>query len=164
MKKLLLFTAILLNIFLTSCSVEEQINTPEEYNSEVQNLEYSELDYEIADLINKHRASKGLEKLNILNKASEQALSHSCYMVKKGTPSHDFFYVRSENLKNNAKAKSVSENVGYGYSTAEGLVNAWLKSENHKLNIENPDFTDLGISTQKDEKGRNYFTNIFIKR
>jgi len=85
-------------------------------------------------------------------------------MVKKGIPSHDFFYVRSENLKNEVKAIAVSENVGYGFSTAKTLVKAWLKSEEHRKNLENPNFTDMGISSKQDENGRSYFTNIFVKR
>jgi uncharacterized protein YkwD len=39
-----------------------------------------------------------------------------------------------------------------------------LNSEKHKATIENPTFTDFGISTEANELGRNYFTNIFIKR
>lgn len=164
MKKLLLITAVLLSTFLTSCSVEEDINTPEEYNSETINIEYTQMDYDIAELINEHRISKGLTELNILNRASKEAISHNTYMVKKGTPSHDFFYVRSENLKKEANAIAVSENVGYGFSTAKTLVKAWLKSEEHRKNLENPNFTDMGISSQQDENGRSYFTNIFVKR
>ena len=164
MKKLLLITAVLLSTFLTSCSVEEDINTLEEYNSETINVEYTQMDYDIAELINEHRISQGLTELNILNKASKEAISHNTYMVEKGTPSHDFFYVRSENLKKDANAKAVSENVGYGFSTARTLVKAWLNSEEHRKNLENPNFTDMGISSKKDENGRNYFTNIFVKR
>ena len=85
-------------------------------------------------------------------------------MVKHGEPSHDYFFNRSENLKKGVNATSVSENVGYGYSSAQSIINAWLKSDGHRKNIENPGFTDFGISTKKDEDGRNYFTNIFVKR
>ncbi|WP_158849328.1 CAP domain-containing protein [Algibacter sp. L1A34] len=164
MKKLLLITAVLLSAFLTSCSVEEDVTAPEEYNSETINVTYTQMDYDIAELINEHRTSQGLVELNILNKASKEAISHNTYMVKQGTPSHDFFYVRSENLKKEAKAIVVSENVGYGFSTAKTLVKAWLESEEHRKNLENPNFTDMGISSKKDENGRNYFTNIFVKR
>ena len=85
-------------------------------------------------------------------------------MLEVGEVSHDNFGIRSKNLIENANASVVAENVAYGFNSAEGVVNAWLKSEKHKATIENPSFTDFGISTEANELGRNYFTNIFIKR
>lgn len=122
------------------------------------------MDYAVVELINDYRISKGLSALNILNEASREAVTHNQYMVEQGEASHDYFFKRLENLKKEVNAKSVSENVGYGYSSAQYIVNAWLKSDGHRNNIENPKFTDLGISTIKDETGRNYFTNTFVKR
>ena len=164
MKKLAIITAVLLSTFLMSCSVEQDdLDIPEEYNETIENVEYSTLDYQIAELINAYRISEGLAPLNILNAASKEAISHNHYMVDQGSPSHDYFYVRSQNLKDAVNAKTVSENVGYGFSSAASLVNAWLNSEGHRENIENPDFTDFGISTKQDADGNNYFTNIFVK-
>ena len=57
----------------------------------------------------------------------------------------------------------MSENVAYGFSSAESLVNAWLNSASHRENIEG-DFTDFDISAEKNNEGKWYFTNIFIKR
>ena len=50
-------------------------------------------------------------------------------MVDNNEVSHANFYKRSDYLKANAGATKVSENVAYGYSSAESVVNAWLKSE-----------------------------------
>lgn len=59
--------------------------------------------------------------------------------------------------------RSVSENVAYGYRSADAVVKAWLKSKGHKENIE-ADNTHFGISVRQDADGRNYFTNIFVKK
>ncbi|SFD04447.1 CAP domain-containing protein [Algibacter pectinivorans] len=165
MKKLsFVFVIIVLNISFQSCSVKDDAEILEPYNSTHIQLEYSQMDYEIAEIINNYRASRSLSKLNILVEASKEAYLHNLYMVEKGEASHDYFFERLENLKKNVNAKSVSENVGYGYSSAQSVVNAWLKSENHRKNIETPEFTDLGISSTEDGNGRRYFTNIFVKR
>lgn len=163
MKKLAIATFVLITQLLMSCSVEEEITTYEEYKSTITNVEYSQLDYEIVELINAYRISKGLNTLTILKEASKEAISHNQYMINQGTASHDFFHLRSQNLKNEVNAQNVSENVGYGYSSAQSLVNAWLNSPSHKQNIDNPDFTDFGISSKKDEIGSTYVTNIFVK-
>ncbi|MEX1383999.1 CAP domain-containing protein [Lutibacter sp.] len=39
-----------------------------------------------------------------------------------------------------------------------------MNSSEHRKNIENPDSTHFGISTESDDNGRNYFTHIFIKK
>jgi len=164
MKKLVLAAVILLNIFLTSCSVEETSNTDKTSSTETVYVEYTILDYEIAELINAHRISIGLNALNIINHASLEAITHNQYMINEGVLSHDNFHARSENLHAAVRATKVAENVGYGYSSAASIVNAWLASEGHRQTIENPAFTDFGISSKKDEEGRDYVTNIFVKR
>ena len=63
-----------------------------------------------------------------------------------------------------AGAKSVGENVAYGYKTAEEVVNAWLNSPKHRALIESKNYTHFGISTEASETGSNYFTQMFIKR
>ena len=63
----------------------------------------------------------------------------------------------------NAGAERVSENVAYGYSSAQGVVNAWMNSQGHRENLEG-DYTDFDISAEQNNEGRWYFTNIFIKK
>ena len=157
------FAALILNLSLFSCAVEEDSTASIDYNTEHIIVEYNQIDYEIVELINAYRISIDLNPLNILNEASKEAIVHNQYMIDQGTPSHDYFHQRSQNLINSVDAKSVSENIGYGFSGAESVVLAWLNSNGHKQNIEDPDVTDVGISTKQDENGKNYFTNIFVK-
>jgi len=76
---------------------------------------------------------------------------------------HDNFNVRYSNLVNGVGAKSVAENVAYGYDSADAVVKAWIASEGHKENIEG-NFTHFGIAVDQDKNGKNYFTNIFMRR
>ena len=91
------------------------------------------------------------------------AYSHTDYMVDNDVVSHDNFFTRSNYLKSNIGAKKVSENVAYGFSTAQGVVDAWIRSESHKANLEG-DYTNFDISAERNEDGRWYYTNIFIKK
>lgn len=121
------------------------------------------IEIEILELINNHRLSEGLNPLTDMTVVKSVAYSHTDYMVDNDQVSHDNFYTRSKYLKANAGAKKVSENVAYGYSSAESVVKAWLKSEGHKANIEG-DFTNFDISAEKNEEGKWYYTNIFVKK
>ena len=157
---------VLFGIALISCSNDEDgiyfDDTLQTLNAET--VVYSPLENEILDLINNHRENLGLSTLTTLNIVSSVANTHTDYMIETGEISHDNFSTRLNTLKANASAKSVGENVAYGYSSAQGVVNSWLNSEGHKKIIEDPNYTHFGISTERNTEGRNYFTHIFIDK
>ena len=153
----------LLALLAFSCSSE---NLDDKADSLAENLvtpATKTIEVEILKLINDHRATLGKTPLKGMNVIKSVAFSHTDYMVDNNVVSHDNFYKRSTYLKQNASATKVSENVAYGYTSAESVVNAWIRSEGHKANIEG-DFTDFDISAEQNEEGKWYYTNIFIKR
>jgi len=161
MKKLLLIPLVLC-AFLMSCSSQDEFETEGSHDKNL-NVTYNSIDYEVVELINAHRISLGLNTLNILDDVSAAAISHTQYMVGQGKASHDNFYSRSQHLKAKINAKIVSENVAYGFTNAEALVNAWLNSDDHRENIENAELTELGVACKKNNSGKYFFTNIFVK-
>jgi uncharacterized protein YkwD len=157
---------VLLTVTTVSCakeSIEEEVNSYNHIAEEKINFDYSEIESSILDLVNEHRESLGLSSLKPIAEISVEAESHNYYMLEIGKVSHDNFGIRYENLVKTVGAKAVSENVGYGYRTAEAVVNAWLNSDGHRENIEG-NHSHFGVSVVDDEEGRNYFTNIFIRR
>jgi len=158
--KLILF--VVLGVLITGCSKEDDGIYFEQIN-EVK-TSYSPFELEILELVNNHRMSIGISPLQTLDVVSSVALEHSIYMVENDQINHENFYKRQEQLAANADAKSVGENVAYGFIAAQGVLKAWLNSEDHKTIIENRNFTHFGISVEQNSDGRNYFTQIFIKR
>ncbi len=168
MKKITLtgFMLIMCTVFLTSCSKESLQDEVTPYDQVVTrkvNYDYSDIEVEILEDINIYRKANGLSELLPINDLSIEAEMHDDHMIDQGTVSHDNFAQRASYFMNELGAKTVSENVAYGYRTADAVVNAWLKSKEHKHNIEG-DLTHFGISVRQDEEGKNYFTNIFIKK
>jgi uncharacterized protein YkwD len=159
----LLPTMLLLLLLSFSCSTdsieEDKINAIA--NSFVPQTKTVEI--EILELINSHRINIGLTPLNGMSAIKAQAYGHTDYMIVNDEVSHANFFQRKNNLMNQAGAISVAENVAYAFSTPESVVNAWLNSEGHKHVIEG-DYTDFDISAEKDEDGKWYYTNIFIKK
>jgi len=127
-------------------------------------VSYSDMESAILTLVNEHRKSLNLNELSPLNIISSVASTHTNYMINVGELSHDNFPQRAQELIENTAAKSVGENVAYGFGTAQGVVNGWLNSVEHKKIIENPDYTHFGISTKSNSEGRNYFTQMFIDK
>ena len=125
---------------------------------------YTALESDVLKAVNDYRKSIGISELQPLNIVSSVALGHTDYMVKENQLSHDNFDQRVQLLMTEANAKTVAENVAFGYSTAQDVVNAWLASPEHRAVIENPNFNYFGISTEKNANGNYYFTQMFIKK
>lgn len=158
--------AMVLIMTTASCSKDEPA-VVEEANYTVDINLALETDWQMADdilaLVNDHRASIGLDAIKRdQGYASAYAVEHTQYMIDQGKISHDNFTFRQEALKNQG-AVLVSENVAYGYKTAEEVVNAWLNSPGHRKAIEGL-YTHSGFGIMTNERGNYYFTQIFYRK
>lgn len=126
-------------------------------------VKYSQIELEIVDLINSFRTRKGKQELILLDEISYQADLHNEHMLEEAKPCHHYIGRRYEILVAKEDAVAVSENVAYGYGSAQAVVIAWTKSDAHRKNILG-DFTHIGISVKQGRDGKLYFTNIFIKK
>lgn len=147
---------------LVSCSADEiEDNATANFESELSIENNDAMSSEILSIINTHRASLNLPPFSSHSLAKEEALDHTGYMIINNKVSHDNFFERSDYLKANG-ATSVSENVAFGYRTAQAVVDGWLNSPSHKEAIEG-NYTHSGISVAQTESGVNFFTHIFVK-
>lgn len=161
-----LFALFAISLLTMSCSPEEDITAIAPVKTELANkpADLSGMELEILDLVNQHRAELGLRQLEQLNIVSNVADTHTTYMIQNDQVSHDNFNERVSLLTSNANAKSVGENVAFGFSSAQGVFNGWLNSDGHRAVMEDPDYSHFGISIEKNTSGRNYFTHIFIEK
>ncbi|NJY63184.1 CAP domain-containing protein [Salinimicrobium sp. CDJ15-81-2] len=123
---------------------------------------YSSLELEVLNLVNDHRNSLGLVELQRLEEISFQAKLHSNHMAGANEVCHHDFGSRLKILKEQVGARSMGENVGYGYRTSEAILKAWLNSPNHRNIIESEN-THFGVSATSAE-GKMYVTLIFIRK
>ena len=150
-------------IFLSSCSTDSIDDKIENIDNEFVVPEAKVIEIEILELINDYRLSEGLSALSNLGVIKSQTYNHTDYMIQNSNISHDNFTLRRNFLTQNANANRVSENVAYGYSSANSVVAAWINSDSHREAIEG-DYTHFDVSAEQDENGYWYFTNIFIKK
>lgn len=161
--KLLPFLAIIATLSFTSCSKDSVED--DAYNAiEVPVAPQAKLiEIEIMELINEYRINEGLNPLQNHNTVKAVAFTHTDYMIEVDNVSHHNFFLRKQSLQANADADVVSENVAYGFNSAQSVVNAWLNSPSHRENIVG-DYTDFEVSAEQNSAGKWYFTNMFIKR
>ncbi|QLG45525.1 CAP domain-containing protein [Costertonia aggregata] len=121
-----------------------------------------EVETELLEIVNNHRASLNRPALLFSEVAYEYANAHNDYMISKGSLSHDNFSSRASKISSKANAEMVAENVAKDYDTAAGAFQGWLKSVHHKNTMEGK-FTHTAVSVKKDANGNYYFTQLFYR-
>lgn len=159
---LIAFMAIM---FLVGCSpeVEESYEPTVNFTAPINVENDHELVQEILATVNEYRSSLGLSALNDHKTSEKLALSHSAYMAEQNKASHDNFFQRSDYLRDRG-ADAVSENVAYGYQSAQKVLEAWLDSPSHKAALEGEEFTHTGIAVVSSEVGIKFYTQLFVEQ
>ncbi|WP_324721312.1 CAP domain-containing protein [Salinimicrobium sp. HB62] len=149
---------------LTSCS-KDAIDEMDSANltTKPAPVNYTSIELDVLDLVNAYRAQQGLSELLFLDEGSIQAAGHNEHMIEGNEVCHHYFGDRYQALVKTVNAKAVSENVAFGYRTADAVVNAWIKSDGHRKNMEG-DHTHFGISVKEGKDGKLYYTNIFVRK
>jgi len=145
-------------LLITSCATQDQIIT----DKELHNYNSSNLETQLAELINAYRISQGKNSLQIVNHISFKSSEHNFYMIENNVVNHNGFEARANNIMQVLGAVKVGENIGYNYSTPNAVLYAWLSSPEHKEKLDG-DYTHFGISITSDNQGRKYYTNMFMK-
>jgi uncharacterized protein YkwD len=163
MMKILLLMAL---ITLGGCAKESDSKkeTKEQTQEEIISDILSVNEEKMFHLVNSHRASKNLPLYSLHTEATFQSQGHASYMAHttRGL-THSGFKARGQKVRD-SEQRTVSrsgENVAYN-STTEKAHKALLQSRGHRKNIEG-DFTHMGIGIERDNTGRLYVTQFFIK-
>lgn len=116
---------------------------------------------ELVDLVNAHRTALGLAPLEWHSGVAAVAQAHSDDMVARGFFSHTnpdgespFDRLRAAGIAYSA----AGENIAYGYPTPASVLAAWLGSEGHRANIENPSYTHHGVGL-----AGTHWTHVFVR-
>lgn len=110
-------------------------------------------------------AAPPLKLSAMLNRA---ALIHSQDMARNDSFQHrgsDGSMVGDRVARAGYRWRAVAENIAIGAETAEAVVDGWLKSPGHCVNIMSPDYSEMGIAyvTEPKSKPGIYWTQVFAR-
>jgi uncharacterized protein YkwD len=122
------------------------------------------LEREIFSLVNDYRKTKKLAPLQTNAAIEYQARRHSMDMGTHRVPfGHQGLSFRIKYIQEKvAGATIVGENVAFGNLSAKAVVNGWIKSSEHRKNMEGS-FKYTGIGVTRNMQNQLYFTQIFAK-
>ncbi len=101
--------------------------------------------------INSIRKQNSLSELNVNPALQLAAYEKSVDMIVRNYFDHYAFGLTPWMfIKNKGYDYSIAgENLAMGFSTSEGVVNAWMNSPGHRANILNPEYEDIGVGVVK---------------
>ena len=117
---------------------------------------------EVVALVNEIRAEYGLSKLSADVKLCEIARMKSVDMERNNYFAHTSptYGTPFEMLAAfGVSYRSAGENIAYGYSNPQAVVDAWMDSEGHRENILRASFTKIGVGYHAEG---NYWTQLFV--
>jgi uncharacterized protein YkwD len=105
-----------------------------------------EIEKEAFELVNEARREGGLRPLTLDPLLQGLAREHCKYMKNLGCNSHQGFQERADAISAARGSSWVAENVVVGYYSAESVVNSWLNSPPHALNMLDPNVEWAGLA------------------
>ena len=119
--------------------------------------------------MNQHRASLGLSQLTVTTPLTNAAVWKSRHMahyryMQHADPAPPVARSVSDRLQAcgyPATTAGWGENIAYGYSTANAVMQGWLNSTGHRANIENASFRAIGVAAAASSTGTLYWTQEF---
>ena len=127
----------------------------------------ADLASQVVNLINQYRSSKGLSQLVVSSPLVASSEWKSLHMAGYGYFDHND---QAPPVSRTAYQRVTDcgysgnwwgENIAWGYTSAQSVVNGWLGSSGHKANIENPNFTSTGVGVAANAAGQLYWTQSF---
>ncbi|MFF4603406.1 CAP domain-containing protein [Streptomyces sp. NPDC001339] len=102
----------------------------------------------VLELVNSERGKAGCAPLKLNTKLTKAAQDHSEDMAEHRDMSHtgsDGSAPEERITRAGYQWSSYGENVAYGYSTPESVMEGWMTSPGHKRNILDCSFKEIGV-------------------
>ena len=101
---------------------------------------------QVAALVNAERAKYGLSALTVDTKVQQAAL------VRAKETAQSFSHTRPNGSSFSTALteacvsyRTAGENIAYGQTTPQQVMNAWMNSSGHRANILNANYTTIGV-------------------
>ena len=163
----MLLNLILMSLFGGCGNGFKDQENPIEINQQGQNgeVDHATISGQYLELINNHRIKLGLKPLAIESYIEKEAKEHNKSMAKRGRRfGHFGLSSRCRHIGNRvAPTKKCGELVALGPKKADTVLMSWLNSNDHRSQIEDPDYTHTGLGVFKDDTGTYFWTQIFIE-
>ena len=120
----------------------------------------------IVDAVNQIRTQNGLAPLQVNGQLVQMAHLQANNMATYNTMSHTIAGAPQPGLADRASFIGynyswLGENIAFNYSDVNSVMNAWMNSPDHRANILNANYTQIGVGITYSSSGQPYFCQDF---
>lgn len=118
---------------------------------------------QVIDLVNAQRAQSGLAPVSTNNSISTEALVRAQEIESTFShtrPDGSSFYTALTQYA--VPYSGAGENIAYGQSTPEQVMQSWMNSSGHRANILNANYTTIGVGCYQNAAGVFYWVQSFV--
>lgn len=121
--------------------------------------EDSNFEQRVLELINVERSKNGLGPVAYNSTLDNAAEKHASHMAIVGRMAHDGIGdgTPGERIRGEGWNRSWGENVATGQTSPEQVVREWMNSPDHRRNILDPGFRQMGIGLVTGSNGRTFW-------
>lgn len=119
----------------------------------------------VLDLTNAERKKAELPALKANELLRKAARDHSANMAKQQKLAH-VLDDKGPDARIKAlgyKFSAMAENCAQGQPTPAEAVSSWMSSPDHKENLLNKQYTEIGVGIAADANGQRYWTQVFAR-
>ena len=118
---------------------------------------------QIVDLVNQERRKEGLSSVTLDSTLTNAAMTRAkeieisfAHTRPNGT---SFSTVLAEYQ---ISYRAAGENIAWGQSSPQEVMNGWMNSSGHRANILNANYKKIGVGYYKNASGRKFWSQLFI--
>lgn len=119
---------------------------------------------QVVKLVNEERAKAGLSPLtvksNVAGAAETRARELEASFSHTRPNGSDFSTALTAA---GVQYSGVGENIAYGQTTPEQVMQGWMNSAGHRANILNASYTAIGVGHYRNAAGVDYWTQLFVR-
>lgn len=117
----------------------------------------------IVELVNEERAKAGLKPVTLkedVTAAAQVRAVESEISFSHTRPNGTGFATALKEA--GVSYRGAGENIAWGQKSPEEVMKGWMNSAGHRANILNERFTTIGVGYHQNNKGVNYWSQLFI--
>jgi len=161
-----LHIATLLLCATASLAEVQPPTTPPKVEAKKDDLKLTKEEQGVIDLTNEERKKADLPPLKANLKLMVAARGHAENMAKQDKLDH---VLDEKQPADRVKAAGydygyLGENVAWNQADPKEVLESWMNSQNHKDNILNKDYAEIGVAVAKNAKGERYWVQVFAKQ
>ncbi len=112
---------------------------------------------DVVSITNAERTSRGLRALSTEACVDRYAEQQAARMATE----RRMYHQNLGPILSACNLRTVGENVAYGYSSGQAVMNGWMNSSGHRGNILNSGYRLLGVGAAQSSDGRWYAAQVF---